>query len=168
MKDKKKKDKKVIEPTDVKAFEPKVKNRFIVDFPAEYDIPAWVIKSVSRVKMSRNTINLGDGRRLAGKLQWKPITLKLYDPITPSTSQKLYPLIKKWREQIIRNEDTGKVEPLFEFKMRMLGPVGDVVSEWRIGVNEVASIDFGKWDWENDKVVLITLKVKPLYCILEY
>jgi len=69
------------------AFEPKVKNRFILYVDG---IPSFIIKKTDRPKLSQSSkeldhINIKTFYK--GKSVWQSITLELYDPIVPSGAQ---------------------------------------------------------------------------------
>jgi hypothetical protein len=52
--------------------------------------------------------------------------------------------------------------------LNVLGPVGDVVSEWIIKGAYAKSANFGAYDWSNDTAVSIDLNIAMDYCVLNY
>ena len=69
------------------AFEPKQQNRFILYVDG---FPSYMVKSVGAIALSQNAITLNYinvQRKIKGKTTWNPISLTLYDPITPSGAQ---------------------------------------------------------------------------------
>jgi hypothetical protein len=52
--------------------------------------------------------------------------------------------------------------------LNVLGPVGDVVSEWIIKGAYAKSANFGEYDWANDAAVSISLTIAMDYCVLNY
>jgi hypothetical protein len=52
--------------------------------------------------------------------------------------------------------------------MNVLGPVGDVVSEWIIKGAYAKEANFGAYDWSNDTAVSIDLTIAMDYCVLNY
>jgi hypothetical protein len=51
----------------------------------------------------------------------------------------------------------------------VLGPVGDIVSEWIIKGAVITSVNFGDYNWDDDGTpVNIAQEVQPDYCILNY
>ena len=52
--------------------------------------------------------------------------------------------------------------------MNVLGPVGDVVSEWIIKGAYAKTANFGAYDWSNDTAVSIDLTIAMDYCVLNY
>ena len=65
-----------------------------------------------------------------------PIKIELYDPIVPSSPQAIW-------SHLSRNEH-------FNISIKVLGPVGDIVEEWKIVNADIVSADFGSLDWRCD------------------
>lgn len=112
------------------AFEPKCGNRFLCEFTDSTGlfIQTFVIYSIDRPKCE---INVDDSGKRSYK--WLPIKVELYDPIVPSTAQSVW-------DHLRRDEN-------FNITIKVLGPVGDVVEEWKIVNASIKSIDFGNLDW---------------------
>ena len=115
-------------------FEIKRQTRFIVTFPVElFKIPKYVVNRASRPKFIVNEV---------GAVIWQPMQFRLYDPITPSTTQSiLFPIQN--RGGIITPDNAA-----FDIKLELLGPVGDLVEEWKL-TGTITAIDFGGLDWES-------------------
>lgn len=118
-------------------FEPKTKNRFIIEME---DIPAFVMKAIRRP----HVINQD------GKYIWSELEIEFYDPITPSTSQHMYSFIK---------DNKTRFETI---NVQCLGPVGDTVEQWKYKGCVVQSIEFGRLDWAKTEpstiVVIFTIE----------
>ena len=70
-----------------RAFEPKTKNRFIMDIDG---IPSYFVKTMNRPQITFEEIELNHinvKRYLKGKGTWEPLEITLYDPIVPSGAQ---------------------------------------------------------------------------------
>lgn len=126
------------------AFEPKKENRFWLKFPVTYRLSEWMVKSMSRLRYTPSTG------------LWDDLTIRFNDPINPSTSERIFELIKSETKEIP------------EFKLQLLGPVGDVVESWVIKNSKILSIDFADLNYVNDGLRIIELKLAPKTCILEY
>ena len=51
----------------------------------------------------------------------------------------------------------------------ILGPVGDIVSEWVIKGAFIKTANFGEYNWDNDTAVAnITLTLGMDYCVLNF
>jgi hypothetical protein len=52
--------------------------------------------------------------------------------------------------------------------MSVLGPVGDVVSEWKVKGAYIKQATFGDYDWSSEAAASISLTLAMDYCILNY
>jgi hypothetical protein len=56
-----------------------------------------------------------------------------------------------------------------DITFNVLGPVGDIVSEWIIKGAIITEVNFGDYNWDDDGTpVNIQVTVQPDYCILNY
>ena len=150
-----------------RAFEPKVQNRFILYTD---QIPAFMIKKVKAPSFEDTEIKLdhiNTYRKIRGKREWKDIELTLYDPITPSAAQSVMEWARLSYESV-----TGRAGYSDFYKkdltINILGPVGDIVSEWIVKGAFIKSMSQGDFDWSADGAVELTLSLGLDYCILNY
>ena len=150
-----------------RAFEPKVQNRFLLNIDT---IPAYLVKNVKAPTFSDNSIKLdhiNSYRKIRGKREWEDITMTLYDPITPSGAQAVMDWARLSYESV-----TGRAgyRDFYkkEIKLQILGPVGDVVSEWVLKGSFVTSMSQGSFDWATSDVAELTMSVAMDYCVLNY
>ena len=96
------------------------------------------------------------------------VSFTLFDPITPSGAQAVMEWVRLHHESVTGRDgysDFYKKDLTFN----VLGPVGDVVSEWIIKGALITSADFGSYGWDDvDTAVNITMEVQPDYCILNF
>ena len=160
----------VLDPNEIffTAFEPKQANRFIMYIDG---IPAYEIKGVSAVSLTQGTVALNHinvQRFVKGKSTWGPITFTLFDPITPSGAQAVMEWVRLHHESVTGRDgysDFYKKDLTFD----VLGPVGDIVSEWIIKGALIISANFGEYNWDTtDTAVNITMEVQPDYCVLNF
>ena len=160
----------VLDPNEIfyTAFEPKQANRFILYMDG---MPSYVIKGVSAVTLNQGIVTLNHinvERKVKGKSVWQDVTMTLFDPITPSGAQATMEWVRLHHESVTGRDgysDFYKKDP----KLQVLGPVGDVVSEWILKGAFVKESTFGdyNWDTENEaKQIEVTLGVD--YCILNF
>lgn len=123
-----------VSPERFSAFEPKTTNRFMVDIS---DLPAYLIKECSRPSFS-----LRDGVK-----SWDHISIRLYDAIYPSGSGA-----------VMKKLQSGHI---WNFNIKILGPVGDVVEVWEVKNAEVISVDFSELDWSNEEVATVRVLLRP-------
>ena len=86
------------------------------------------------------------------------MVFRMYDFVSPSTSQ----VIQTGLQELKKMNDQR-----IEITMNLLGPVGDVVSEWII-IGELASVDYGKLNWESDEPLIVSLHFKIKSVTLNY
>ena len=123
-----------ISPERFFAFEPKTANRFLVETEG---IPSFLIKECNRPSFS-----LIDGVK-----SWDYISFRLYDAIYPSGSVA-----------VMKKLQSGNK---WNFTIKILGPVGDVVEVWEVKNAEVTSVDFSELDWSKEELATVRVLLKP-------
>ena len=160
----------VLNPNEIffTAFEPKQQNRFIMYIDG---FPSYMVKGVSAITLTQDTVKLNHmnvARYVKGKSNWGPITFTLFDPITPSGAQSVMEWVRLHHESVTgRNgySDFYKKDLTFN----VIGPVGDIVSEWIIKGALITDANFGEYSWDNESVAQnITMTVQPDYCVLNF
>jgi hypothetical protein len=137
-----------MEKLKVTQYEPKRNDRFLVEFPEQFNVQQWSIQKINKPKFT-------DGK-------WENIKVEFIDPIAPSTSQSLFKIV----DFLKINVNDSKI--LFNIKIKSLDPTGVEVEEWVIDVEKVLTINFGELDYGDDKIQQPYLILKPLNCILKY
>ena len=79
----------LLEPQDIMftPFEPKLKNRFIMQIDG---INAYLIKSMNRPSIESDEVileHMNVTRYVKGKGKWDMLSIELYDPVVPSAAQ---------------------------------------------------------------------------------
>ena len=160
----------ILNPNEIffTAFEPKQSNRFILYMDG---IPSFLVKGVGGINVAQTAVALNHinvQRYVKGKTIWGAISMTLIESITPSGAQAVMEWIRLGHESVTGRDgysDFYKKDLTFN----VLGPVGDIVSEWIIKGVVVTSANFGDYNWDDDgTVVNIALEVQPDYCILNY
>ena len=149
------------------AFEPKVQNRFLLDIEG---IPAYLIKQVARPTISFNPVildHINVKRKLKGKANWDPISMQLYDPVTPSGAQAVMEWVRLSHESVTGRDGYSDFYKK-DIRIYTLGPVGDIVEEWILKGAFCVNANFGDMDWTSDTPANITLNVEMDYAILNY
>lgn len=126
-------------------YEPKRKNRFMVTFPTEFNIPQHFVRWHTKPKLTRQG--------------WSNIEITLMDPIGPSMTQRVMDYIRGglWIHNVP-----------FNLIIESLDPTGIVVERWSLENCEVIEFDFGENDYTSDDTSTIKLKIKPTDCILMF
>jgi hypothetical protein len=160
----------ILNPNEIfyTAFEPKQSNRFILYMDG---IPSYLVKGVSAVSLTQTAVALNHinvQRYVKGKTIWNTITFTMYESITPSGAQAVMEWVRLGHESVTGRDgysDFYKKDITFN----VIGPVGDIVSEWIIKGAVITSANFGDYNWDDDgNPVNIQVEVQPDYCILNY
>jgi hypothetical protein len=140
-------------------FEPKRKFRWILNIDG---IDAFTLKTAIRPQVTLDEtvldyINLK--RYVAGKPTWAPMTMVLYDPISPSAAQKVMEWIR-----LSFDPTTGRmgyaVNYQKEFNLKMLDPAGTVVENWLIRRAWIQDANFSDLDYSTSDPVEISLTIR--------
>jgi len=148
-------------------FEPKLKNRFIMSIDG---IPAYLIKTASRPTISFEEVELNHlniKRWVKGKASWETIEITMYDPVVPSAAQAAMEWIRLSHESVTGRDgysDFYKKDVDFQ----VLGPVGDVVENWKLKGTWIQSANFNDLDFASSDPVDISLTLRYDYAILEF
>jgi hypothetical protein len=160
----------ILNPNEIffTAFEPKLKNRFILYVDG---IPAYLIKGVSGMGFAQEEITLNHinvYRKIKGKLKWNDLTLTLFDPITPSGAQSVMEWVRLHHESVTGRDGYSDMYKK-DLTINVLGPVGDIISEWVIKGGFIKSADFGEYNWDTEaEAQNISLVLGMDYCVLNF
>jgi len=160
----------ILDPNQIffTAFEPKLKNRFILYVDG---IPAYLIKGVSGMGFSQEEIVLNHinvYRKIKGKLKWNDLTLTLFDPITPSGAQAVMEWVRLHHESVTGRDGYSDMYKK-DLTINVLGPVGDIISEWVIKGAFIKSADFGEYNWDTEaEAQNISVVLGMDYCVLNF
>ena len=150
------------------SFEPKQSNRFVMYIDG---IPAYLVKGVSAISLDQTPVELNHinvQRFVKGKTKWSTIDLTLFESITPSGAQAVMEWIRLGHESVTGRDgysDFYKKDLTFN----VLGPVGDIVSEWVIKGAFPTSVNFGDYSYDDDgTAVNIKMTIRPDYCVLNF
>jgi len=150
------------------AFEPKQANRFILYMDG---VPSYIIKGVHAINLTQGEVTLNHInvlRKVKGKTVWGDVQLTLFDPITPSGAQAVMEWVRLHHESVTGRDgysDFYKKDLVID----VLGPVGDVVSEWILKGAFIKDANFGDYNWDTaDTAVNITMTLAVDYCVLNF
>ena len=150
------------------SFEPKTKNRFIMYIDG---IPSYFIKTANRPNITFEEIELNHinvKRYLKGKGVWETLEITLYDPIVPSGAQAVMEWVRLHHESTTGRDgysDFYKKDITFN----MLGPVGDIVEQWKLVGAFIQTANFNDLDFANGTDVAdINLTLRYDYAVLEF
>ena len=150
------------------AFEPKQANRFILYMDG---VPSYIVKGVNAVTVTQGEVVLNHinvYRKVKGKTTWGDIQMTLFDPITPSGAQSVMEWVRLHHESVTGRDGYSDFYKK-DLVLDVLGPVGDVVSEWIIKGAFIKEANFGDYNWDTaDTAVNITMTVAVDYCVLNF
>ena len=149
-------------------FEPKVKNRYLMYIDG---IPAFMINKVDPPKFAdavKTVDHINTYFNIRGKRKWENVNITLYDPVTPSGAQACMDWARLGYEAVSGRSgysDWYKKDVTLD----ILGPVGDIVSEWIYKGAFVANMSPEGLEWSNDgDPANIQLTLAYDYAILNY
>ena len=160
----------ILSPNEIffTAFEPKVKNRFIMYVDG---IPSYIIKKVGAVSVQMNEIKLNHinvYRKIKGKAEWQDIEMTLFDPITPAGAQAVMEWVRLHHESVTGRDGYSDFYKK-DVTINVLGPVGDIVSEWVIKGAFIKTATFGDYSWDDENAAQeLTVTLGMDYCILNF
>ena len=150
------------------AFEPKQQNRYLMLIDG---FPSYMIKGVSPIQMNQEVVPLNHinvRRNVKGKSIWQPVTFTLFDAITPSGAQAVMEWVRLHHESVTGRDgyaDFYKKDLTFN----VLGPVGDIVSEWILKGALITATDFGEYGYDNESAAQqITMTCEIDYAVLNF
>ena len=159
----------VLDPNEIffTPFEPKQQNRFVLYVDG---FPAYLIKGLGAVSVTQGTVELNHinvQRYVKGKTKWDPISMTLFDAITPSGAQSVMEWVRLHHESVTGRDGYSDFYKK-DMTVNVLGPVGDVVSEWIIKGALITDASFGEYNYDNEGAVEISMTVQPDYCVLNF
>lgn len=128
-------------------YEPKRSHRFLVEFP---NASFFSIQKIDKPKVANG--------------KWEDIEIEFLDLISPSSTKLIVDLLGITNKQSLFDKFLRK--PIFNFKIIALDPVGTAVEEWEVFVKKFKSIDFGRYDYSDDRLSSVRVVVEPKICRL--
>ena len=160
----------VLDPNEIffTAFEPKQANRFVLYVDG---IPSYMIKAISAVTLAQGMVTLNHinvERKVKGKSAWQDMTMTLFDPITPSGAQATMEWVRLHHESVTGRDGYSDFYKK-DLTIDVLGPVGDIVSEWVLKGAFVVNTNFGEYNWDTvDTAVNLSVEMSIDYAVLNF
>ena len=134
-------------------------------------LPAFMINKVEPPKFTdsvKKIDHINTYFNIRGKRQWENVSITLFDPIVPSGAQAAMDWARLGYEAV-----TGRAGYQDFYKkditLNVLGPVGDIVSEWIYKGARVSAMSPEGYEWSNDgDPANIQLQLAYDYAILNY
>ena len=160
----------ILDPNEIffTAFEPKQQNRFLMLVDG---VPSYFIKGVGAISLTQGEVVLNHinvYRKVKGKTTWGNVQLTLHDPVSPSGTQTIMEWVRLHHESVTGRDGYSDFYKK-DVTLNILGPVGDIVSEWVLKGCFIVDADFGEYNWDNENAAQnITMTLAPDYCVLNY
>ena len=160
---------KLIDANDIMftPFEPKLKNRYLFQIDG---VPAYLVKTGNRPTIEFEEVTLEHmnvKRYVKGKGAWAELEVTLYDPIVPSASQAVMEWVRLSHESVTGRDGYSDFYKK-DVTIQVLGPVGDIVEEWKLKGCWIKSANFGELSFESNDPAEITLSLRYDYAILQF
>lgn len=151
-------------------YEPKRKNRFVLEFPTELGVEVWKVQSCTAPKIEVNPVEvhwMNTVNHVAGKGKWGPCDITFLDTQGPSTTTQLMEWLRLEFESL-----TGRMGYAAGYKktliLKALDPTGVEVEKWEMRECMITSLDMGEFAHEDDGLKIISMTVQPFMCIHNY
>jgi hypothetical protein len=95
------------------------------------------------------------------------MSLSLYNPISPSGQQAVMEWVRLHHESVTGRDGYSDFYKK-DLSLNIIGPVGDIVSEWIIKGAFIKEATFGTYDWSTTDPTELTISVGMDYCVLNY
>ena len=160
----------ILNPNEIffTAFEPKQPNRFIMYVDG---FPSYIIKAISAVTFEQGEVVLNHINvysKVKGKTKWSDLTMTLFDPITPSGAQATMEWLRLHHESVTGRDGYSDMYKK-DLTINILGPVGDIVSEWVIKGAFIKGGNFGEYNWDTENAAVnLSLTIGMDYCVLNF
>lgn len=148
--------------------EPKLKNRFILEFPTNLAIESYVVQTATAPKLNINNVEIpymNTSTWVAGRAVWQTMDISFIDVFGPSTTQKLQEWVRLHYEPA-----TGRSGYAVGYKQNLIlkavdGP-GVAVQKWTLIGCQIVDANYGEYDYSDDGLIMPNLTIQPDRCIL--
>lgn len=151
-----------------RAYEPKLQHRFVLYFDM---IPTFMVKKVTAPGFTDDVVKLdhiNTYRKIRGKREWKEMAMTLYDPITPSGAQAVMDWARLSYESVTGRSGYSDFYKK-DLTLNLLGPVGDIISEWVLKGAFIKDMAQGELDWSSTNgVVELAITLEMDFCVLNF
>jgi len=151
-------------------YEPKRANRWTLQIDG---IDAFTLKTAARPKITQDSIEINyiNSKRYlkGGAPTWDPITVEIYDPISPSAAQKVMEWVRLHHESLTGRDGYHSFYTK-DVGLQLLDPVGTVVEQWRGENAFIVDADFNTTalDYTSADPISISITLQCDRWILEF
>lgn len=148
-------------------FEPKRKFRWILQIEG---IDAFFAKSTARPQKQFEEITIdwiNSKRYLAGKHEFQPLPLELYDAIAPSAAQQVEEWVRLNFESVSGRSGYADFYKR-DIQLKLLDPVGTVVELWDIKGAWPKEINYNDLAMDSSEACWVTLSIRYDNAVLQF
>ena len=149
-------------------FEPKLKNRYIMQIDG---VPAYLIKTAARPQITFEEVvleHMNVKRYVKGKGDWQQLAITLYDAVVPSAAQSIMEWVRLSHESVTGRDGYSDFYKK-DITIQVLGPVGDIIEEWKLKGAWIVDANFGDMDFgAGAEPIEIALSLRYDYAILQF
>ena len=133
--------------------------------------PSYIIKQISSFNIENGEVVLNHiniDRKIKGKSKWSDVTLNLYDPVTPSGAQAVMEWVRLHHESVTGRDGYSDFYKR-DLTLNILGPVGDIVSEWVLKGAFIKTATFPEFNWSTENTpVELQIALGIDYAVLNF
>jgi hypothetical protein len=133
--------------------------------------PSYIIKQISSFAIENGEVilqHINVDRKIKGKSKWGDVTLNLYDPVTPSGAQAVMEWVRLHHESVTGRDGYSDFYKR-DLTLNVLGPVGDIVSEWVLKGAYIKTATFPEFNWSTENTpVELQMALGIDYAVLNF
>jgi len=148
-------------------FEPKMKFRFILNIEG---IDSYLVKSAQQPQMTFEEIEIpwiNATRYVAGKGKFNEMQITLHDPISPSGGQEVMEWLRLQYESVSGRSGYADYYKR-DLQLKLLDPVGMVVSLWDIRGAFIKDSNFGELNFGTSETNEISMTLRYDNAVLNF
>ncbi len=148
-------------------FEPKRTYRWVL---AIEGIDSFLVTTANRPQITitdKKIDFINSYRRVAGKLEFGDLSIKLHDPIAPSGAQQVMEWIRTHYESVSGRAGYADFYKR-DIQLKMLDPIGTVVELWDIKGAFITSANYNSLGYDTDDIMMIDMTLKFDNCVLQF
>ena len=148
-------------------YEPKRKFRFIL---AIEGLDSYLAKSAARPQRVFEEITIdwiNSKRYLAGKHEFQPLQIELYDPIAPSGAQQVEEWLRLNFESVSGRSGYADFYKR-DMQLKMLDPIGTTVELWELKGCWPKDVNYNELAYDNNDAAWVTLSIRYDAAVLQF
>lgn len=148
-------------------FEPKRKNRWVLMVEG---IDAYIVKTAAQPTYETEEVEIpfiNSRRYVAGLTKFGTMQITLHDPIAPAGSQQIMEWVRLHFESVSGRSGYADFYKR-DIQLKLLDPLGSVVSLWDVKGAFITSANFGELTYEDGGLTEIQLTLRYDNAVLQF